>query len=291
MIQLKEFVLGALVFFPGATLVAQKVCAETAVYFDSGKYNLTPQATHRLDSLIAVWADAEVHLELEGHTDSIRPADYNQKLSEDRVAAVKSYLDQHAKARLTIQVYAQSEFQPVSDNGFELGKAQNRRVEIKFVRLKDGNLTIHGQAGSTMRLPASAITECSICKTNFSIGYFSTDTEIAAAGIGMQTVDGARLTTGGMLNPQMRCASGSAKPTAFPACFTFPITRSDPGFSAWVSNEDGLWEPTSDFSLDGDTVRICVHDFRWDHCKPNWDNKKTNVLCAVKDSSGLRILR
>jgi OmpA family len=256
----------------------------------------TPQATQRLDSLIALWGDSEVHLELEGHTDSINPPSVNLKLSEDRIAAVNHYLMQHSKARLSTKVNAQGENDPRDNNGSEQGKAHNRRVEIKYVLLKDGNFTFSGQRGSTMSLPTSAITECSVCNTDFSMDYFGTDASIAAAGIGMQTVDGGSLTTAGMVRPKMGCGSKPKKHTcdSIRACFSFPIQTTDTAYSAWVSNADGLWEPFPVYSRKGNTIEFCIDNYCW--CRyPNCD-KRGNLpplhrRCVVKDASGLRILR
>jgi hypothetical protein len=240
-----------MILFLSVKLVAQKICKETAVYFDSGKSSLTPQAQHRLDSLVASWGNGEVHLELEGHTDSVMRADFNQKLSEDRVATVKAYLDQRVKAKLRTKVFANSENDPIANNGSEQGKAQNRRVEIKYVMLQNGDFSIPGEKGSQMTLPASALDGCSLCNTEFMISYLGTDAEIAAAGIGMQTADGDTLTTGGMLKIASNCGPFNNPPKPFPACLSFPASKMDPELSAWVTNKKGLWEPSTQYTLKG----------------------------------------
>lgn len=298
-LQIRLLLLGSLLGGLATTLPAQKVCQETAVYFASGKSSLTPQATQRLDSLIALWGDSEVHLELEGHTDSINPASVNLKLSEDRIAAVNHYLTQHSKAKLSTQMRPQGENDPRDNNGSEQGKANNRRVEIQYVLLQNGNFTFTGQRGSAMSLPTSAITECSVCNTNFSLEYLGSDAAIAAAGIELLTVDGELLTTGGMVVPSMGCERAPRRaPGGDFDCklldsvtFTFPIQTTDSGFSAWVSNPAGLWEPNATYSIKGNTIRMTVFRFCV-CCKANWDKKRVGKKYGVvNDASNLKILR
>jgi fibro-slime domain-containing protein len=75
--------------------------------------------------------DRTLRLEIDGHTDGIGTAAYNQDLSERRAAAVKSYLVRHAgvaSARLTTAGYGSS--RPVASNATAKGQALNRRVEF-----------------------------------------------------------------------------------------------------------------------------------------------------------------
>ena len=55
--------------------------------------------------------------EIEGHTDSTGPEDYNQKLGEERAMAVRNYLhDQHGIALSRMEVISYGESKPVADN-------------------------------------------------------------------------------------------------------------------------------------------------------------------------------
>ena len=58
----------------------------------------------------------------------------NQKLSEERAAAVKNYLVENGinASRLTSKGFGES--MPVSTNKTKAGKANNRRVEVKLVK-------------------------------------------------------------------------------------------------------------------------------------------------------------
>ena len=75
-----------------------------------------------------------VYFEIEGHTDSTGPAEYNQKLGEERGMAVRNYLhDQHGIALSRMQVISYGASRPVVDNKTKANRAQNRRVVIKVL--------------------------------------------------------------------------------------------------------------------------------------------------------------
>jgi len=70
---------------------------------------------------------------IEGHTDSVGSAKYNQALSERRAAAVKDYILKHGmidtqKDIVTTKGYGES--RPIADNKTEKGRFENRRVEV-----------------------------------------------------------------------------------------------------------------------------------------------------------------
>jgi outer membrane protein OmpA-like peptidoglycan-associated protein len=75
-----------------------------------------------------------VFFEIEGHTDSTGPAEYNLRLGEDRAVAVRNYLhDQHGIALNRMQVISYGAGKPVVDNKNRANRAQNRRVVIKVL--------------------------------------------------------------------------------------------------------------------------------------------------------------
>ncbi|MEJ2765004.1 OmpA family protein [Photobacterium sp. MCCC 1A19761] len=66
-----------------------------------------------------------------GHTDSRGTEAYNAKLSEERAAAVATYLKGHfglTQDRIVVQGKGESE--PIAPNNTEAGQAKNRRVEV-----------------------------------------------------------------------------------------------------------------------------------------------------------------
>jgi outer membrane protein OmpA-like peptidoglycan-associated protein len=75
-----------------------------------------------------------VFFEIEGHTDSTGPDEYNLKLGEERALAVRNYLhEQHGIALSRMEVISYGEAKPVAKNGSRADRAQNRRVVIKVL--------------------------------------------------------------------------------------------------------------------------------------------------------------
>ncbi len=105
-----------------------------AVYgieFATGKADLLPAADGPLQQMLILLKDnAGLKLRMEGHTDNVGARAMNQRLSEQRAAAVVAWLVTHgiAKDRLTAQGFADTK--PVEDNSTEEGRAKNRRVEL-----------------------------------------------------------------------------------------------------------------------------------------------------------------
>ena len=70
-------------------------------------------------------------ISIDGHTDNVGNAKYNQGLSERRAAAVKEYLLKNGVPggeRITTAGYGQTK--PIADNATANGQFENRRVEI-----------------------------------------------------------------------------------------------------------------------------------------------------------------
>jgi len=69
-----------------------------------------------------------------GHTDSVGPEAYNQKLSERRAQAVADYFATEGEVpQQTLQVSGRGESEPIASNDTDAGRAQNRRVVIEVV--------------------------------------------------------------------------------------------------------------------------------------------------------------
>ena len=101
------------------------------VLFKTGSYELLPGARERLAKVSGiVIAHPGLHLEVEGHTDSVGGDDYNQKLSENRAQAVRDYLVQQGIADNSVVFRGLGKTQPVATNDTAEGRQQNRRVEL-----------------------------------------------------------------------------------------------------------------------------------------------------------------
>jgi len=101
------------------------------VLFDTGKYDLRPEARERLARLSGiVLAHPGLNLEVEGHTDSTGGDELNQKLSEQRAGTTREYLVQQGLANGSITAKGYGKTMPVADNSTTQGRQQNRRVEL-----------------------------------------------------------------------------------------------------------------------------------------------------------------
>jgi len=101
------------------------------ILFDLDSAQIRSESFAVLDDMVAVLqTEADWMLTIEGHTDSSGTAAHNQDLSQKRAESVKAYLVKAgiAAGRLTCKGLGQS--RPLADNATELGRAQNRRVEL-----------------------------------------------------------------------------------------------------------------------------------------------------------------
>jgi outer membrane protein OmpA-like peptidoglycan-associated protein len=73
---------------------------------------------------------SDLKFSIEGHTDSDGEESFNQNLSEERAAAVKSILVQLGIDASRLESKGWGESKPVSENSNSEGKANNRRVEF-----------------------------------------------------------------------------------------------------------------------------------------------------------------
>jgi outer membrane protein OmpA-like peptidoglycan-associated protein len=106
--------------------------ATHGILFDVGSATIRPESTPTLEKIgDMLKKHPELKLEIEGHTDNSGNAAANQKLSEARAAAVKSFLVstyQVDASRLSAKGFGASK--PVASNDTAEGRQQNRRVEL-----------------------------------------------------------------------------------------------------------------------------------------------------------------
>ena len=101
------------------------------INFDSDSDKIRAESEPTLDKIVAILkAKPEWRLTIEGHTDSTSTAEHNQGLSERRAASVKSYLQAAGIDAARLQTAGFGASRPVASNDNELGRAQNRRVEL-----------------------------------------------------------------------------------------------------------------------------------------------------------------
>jgi outer membrane protein OmpA-like peptidoglycan-associated protein len=101
------------------------------ILFDTDKATIKPESQPTLDEVVILMgAEPQWQITVEGHTDATGAAAHNQTLSEQRAAAVKAYLVAKGVAGGRLATAGFGASKPLADNSTELGRAQNRRVEL-----------------------------------------------------------------------------------------------------------------------------------------------------------------
>jgi OOP family OmpA-OmpF porin len=107
------------------------------VTFAFNKSELTPQAQTTLNELVnKIEVDFLKKVTVVGHTDSVGSKQYNQALSVKRAFSVANYLVNIGLPTNKIAHWGEGEQQPIATNESAVGRAQNRRVEIKITHFK-----------------------------------------------------------------------------------------------------------------------------------------------------------
>jgi OOP family OmpA-OmpF porin len=119
----------------GAAAVAKEMIekgrATINVKFDTNKDKIKPKYHDEIKKFATVMKDyPDLKVIIEGHTDNIGGANFNQKLSQRRADSVKNYMVKKFgidEARLTAKGYGFSK--PIASNKDKAGRQKNRRVE------------------------------------------------------------------------------------------------------------------------------------------------------------------
>jgi outer membrane protein OmpA-like peptidoglycan-associated protein len=107
-------------------------CSIYGILFDTGKSSIQPESRTCLEEVAKLLrTNPTWKMQIEGHTDNVGAKAANQKLSEQRAAAVVAWLTANGieSSRLTAKGFGDSA--PISDNSSEKGRAENRRVALK----------------------------------------------------------------------------------------------------------------------------------------------------------------
>jgi outer membrane protein OmpA-like peptidoglycan-associated protein len=101
------------------------------VLFDTGKADLKPPARERLAKVAGILISyPDIHVEVDGYTDSTGSLEFNERLSQQRAESVRAYLaSQDVKpSSMTTQGFGPND--PIASNDTAAGRQQNRRVEL-----------------------------------------------------------------------------------------------------------------------------------------------------------------
>jgi outer membrane protein OmpA-like peptidoglycan-associated protein len=104
------------------------------ILFASGKAKIRATSFPLLDDSVRVLQQfPDLRIRISGHTDNTGKASRNQKLSEDRAAAVKAYMVSRGVDESRIQTRGAGPDEPIADNRSSLGRTQNRRIEFELL--------------------------------------------------------------------------------------------------------------------------------------------------------------
>jgi outer membrane protein OmpA-like peptidoglycan-associated protein len=105
------------------------------IEFETSKYVIKPKSYQRLNDIVKLMQEhPDARFAIEGHTDNVGGKTNNQVLSESRAYALRQYLVDKGidPERLTFKGYGET--RPRATNSTPEGRAQNRRVEIRYIQ-------------------------------------------------------------------------------------------------------------------------------------------------------------
>jgi outer membrane protein OmpA-like peptidoglycan-associated protein len=110
-----------------------KVTVRNEVLFDFNSAGLRQASRDSLREMANVFEKyPNTTISVQGHTDSIGSAAYNQRLSERRAEAVANYLENLGVRSSRLETIGYGKSQPRATNSTAEGRQLNRRVEIKI---------------------------------------------------------------------------------------------------------------------------------------------------------------
>lgn len=105
------------------------------VNFQTGKATLTKDSEVTLEkAFIALVANPDVKVLIAGHTDITGSRQTNQRLSEQRAEAVKTWLVRKGIPASRLTTVGKGPDEPIDDNGTVEGRARNRRIEFRVLQ-------------------------------------------------------------------------------------------------------------------------------------------------------------
>ncbi len=107
--------------------------AANNILFATGSAKLLAKSNKGLNDVVKIMQEnPEMELAIDGHTDNVGSDELNQKLSDNRAAAVKAYIISKGIDESRITSAGHGEAMPIADNKIASGRQKNRRVELKL---------------------------------------------------------------------------------------------------------------------------------------------------------------
>ncbi len=113
-----------------------------SIYFDTDKYDLKEKDRDILDAFSKnIPSLIDYSIEILAHTDSRGSESYNQALANRRAKSVETYLAEKGIIISKVEVNSLGESRPKFSNNNELGRQQNRRVDIIIQPIKKAKVS------------------------------------------------------------------------------------------------------------------------------------------------------
>lgn len=117
-------------------MVSEGQTLKLNLLFDYDKAELKPESRGELRTVAEVAIKNGYRVNLMGYTDNAGGTDYNVGLSQKRAESARDILVEFGVKADQIKATGFGEQKPVAANNTEEGRAQNRRVEVQFVKPK-----------------------------------------------------------------------------------------------------------------------------------------------------------
>ena len=122
---------------PAATTpsLAAYMPSKMVVYFDFDKSTITSRIMEKINNIVAAYKSSGTSsLNIGGHTDTSGSNDYNDRLSGLRVKNVRDVLIAKSIPASAISSVSFGKRMPAKITGDNVREAQNRRVEVRFIK-------------------------------------------------------------------------------------------------------------------------------------------------------------
>jgi len=104
------------------------------VSFETGSAELAPISQYELNFLAETMEqNADMRVEIAGHTDDTGEEETNQELSEARARVVVDYLVEQGISEDRLRAVGYGSSRPIADNADEAGRQENRRTEFRIL--------------------------------------------------------------------------------------------------------------------------------------------------------------
>ncbi len=117
---------------PAPEPAKEEVITTNRIHFAFNKAAIRPESFPVINEILdSIKGRDEIEsVRVEGHTDNVGSDAYNQKLSEQRANAVKTYMVDHGYPDAKVTAVGMGKGSPIADNATKAGRATNRRVEF-----------------------------------------------------------------------------------------------------------------------------------------------------------------